>query len=224
MTVYRLSKQIAFPNPEFADDDGLLAIGGDLNPERLILAYAQGIFPWYNQNPIMWWSPNPRMILYPEKFKVSKSLQQILKQNKFQIKIDSCFKDVIENCKTVNRSKQDGTWITAAMKKAYIQLHEIGVAHSFEVFRNEKLVGGLYGISLGSAFFGESMFHFESNASKFAFYYLCEFAIKNKFQFIDCQVANPHLESLGAEEISRLEFLQLLEKALENETLQGKWK
>lgn len=224
VTVYRLSKKNAFPNPEDAEEDGLLAVGGDLLPERIILAYAQGIFPWYNENPILWWSPNPRMVLYPEKFKISKSLQQVLKSNKFSVSIDACFADVIENCKSINRSNQDGTWITPAMKKAYIRLHKIGIAHSFEVFNNEKLVGGLYGVSLGKAFFGESMFHIESNASKVAFYYLCQFAKQNNFQFIDCQVANPHLESLGAEEIPRSEFLKLLEINIENQTLQGKWK
>lgn len=223
MTFYRLSKTLAFPNPEEAEDDGLLAIGGDLSPERIILAYSLGIFPWYNEKPILWWSPNPRMVLFPSKFKISKSLRQVLKSNKFNVSLDSKFKEVIEICSKVPRANQDGTWITQEMKKAYIRLHKLGFAHSVEVYRNNKLVGGLYGISIGNAFFGESMFHLETNASKVAFYYLSQICLENNFDFIDCQVSNPHLASLGAEEIPRSQFLEILEKSMQNPTLKGSW-
>jgi len=180
-----------------------------LSPERLILAYRSGIFPWYSQGePIIWHAPDPRFVLFPQNFYVSKSLKQLLKQNKYSFAIDTNFKEVIRNCKTVNREEQDGTWITNEMETAYIKLHELGFAHSIEVYNlNKKLVGGLYGIKLGKVFFGESMFHLESNASKLAFYHLIS---SFDLELIDCQVYTEHLESLGAEDVSLEHFLSLL--------------
>lgn len=224
MPIYQLSDELVFPNPTEASDEGLLAIGGDLSPQRLVAAYAHGIFPWFNEfDPIMWWSPNPRMVLFPEKFKLSKSLKQTLNKNKFELRIDTAFEHVIENCKSINRKGEDGTWITDEMKVAYIKLHEYGLAHSFESWQNGELVGGLYGISLGHAFFGESMFQKSSDASKVAFYHLNQFCLKHNFPFIDCQVPNPHLASLGAEEISRILFLEMLGKSLKEKTMQRMW-
>lgn len=225
MPVYQLPDEPFFPNPEEASDEGLLAVGGDLSPQRLVAAYANGIFPWYNQDdPIMWWSPNPRMVLFPDKFKVAKSLRQTIKKQKFEFRIDTAFSEVIESCKTIPRKDEDGTWITEEMKQAYIYLHKLGLAHSFESWQNDRLVGGLYGISLGRTFFGESMFSKVSDASKIAFYNLCQFSIRHKLQFIDCQIPNSHLFSLGAEEISRSDFLNLLGEALKEKTMQGPWK
>jgi len=162
MPVYALSDEIIFPDPELANDIGLLAVGGDLSLKRLLLAYSQGIFPWYSEeDPIMWWSPNPRMVLFPEKLKLSKSLQQTIKNKEYEVKFDTNFKEVIENCSKSVRKDQKGTWITPEMKNAYLDLHESGFAHSVETYYNGKLAGGLYGISLGRAFFGESMFYRE---------------------------------------------------------------
>lgn len=210
MPIYQLSDQLIFPNPQHAED-GVLAIGGDLSPQRLLLAYRNGIFPWYNEDePIIWHAPDPRFVLFPEKFYCSKSLKRLIKQEKYNYKINSNFEAVIRNCKQVERSEQDGTWINNEMETAYIALHRLGFAHSIEVYNsNNVLVGGLYGIKLGSVFFGESMFHLESNTSKLAFYYLItHFDLK----LIDCQVHTDHLESLGAEEIKLNSFLDLLNK------------
>lgn len=224
MPVYRLTKACIFPHPDEANEEGLLAIGGDLSPQRLVMAYAQGIFPWYNhKEPILWWSPNPRMILYPGRFKVSKSLTQVLRKEKFAVAADTCFPQVIEHCSKVYRPDQDGTWINTEMIKAYIQLHHLGLAHSFEVFCNDKLVGGLYGVSLGAAFFGESMFHLATDASKVAFYHLCQWAMAHGLQFIDCQLPTSHLQSIGAVEMNRSDFLQILAEAMEKPTCRGKW-
>jgi len=224
MPIYQLPKEPIFPHPCEAVHDGLLAIGGDLSPERLIAAYSTGIFPWFSNNdPILWWSPNPRMILIPDKFKVSKSLKQTLKKDKFKIRVDFAFEEVIDSCNKVPRKEQNGTWITDDMKNAYIKMHKLGLAHSFEAWEGNKLVGGLYGISLGKAFFGESMFHKRTDASKVAFFYLSEFAKKNKFLFIDCQLPTTHLASLGANEISRDDFLDLLADAMEHPTYKDKW-
>ncbi|HAM97292.1 MAG TPA: leucyl/phenylalanyl-tRNA--protein transferase [Marinilabiliales bacterium] len=224
MAIYQLPKEPIFPHPNEAEPNGLLAIGGDLSPQRLIAAYATGIFPWYSHpDPILWWSPNPRLVLFPGKFKVTKSLKQALNSKKYQITCDWDFKNVIENCQKAPRPGQPGTWITPEIKKAYIKLHELGLAHSIETWSQGKLVGGLYGISLGKTFFGESMFYKMTDASKVAFYYLTLLAIDWEFPFIDCQVTNPHLLSLGAEEIPRDDFLDLLHAALLDETRQGKW-
>ncbi len=224
MAIYQLPKEPLFPHPDEAAADGLLAIGGDLSARRLVAAYASGIFPWYSDDdPILWWSPDPRMVLYPDRFKVSKSLKQKLKKKTFEIRIDFAFEEVIERCKKVNRKNQDGTWITEEMKAAYIELFKLGLAHSVETWEGNKLVGGLYGISLGKAFFGESMFHHRTDASKVAFYYLSRIVDQLGMDFIDCQVSNPHLLSLGAEEMSRENFLDELDVAVNEDTIQGNW-
>ena len=208
-----LTEKLWFPNPTEATSDGLLAIGGDLSTERLLLAYHSGIFPWFEDDqPILWWSPDPRMILFPEKFKVSKSLRKTLKSEKFKVTFNQNFAEVIKNCATVLRKGQAGTWITEEMQQAYIALHSAGHAVSVEVWEDEKLVGGLYGIDLPQkkVFCGESMFSLVNDASKVAFYHLSEYVKTKDYKFIDCQVYNEHLESLGAEEIGREEFFELL--------------
>jgi leucyl/phenylalanyl-tRNA--protein transferase len=224
MSVYSLGNEPGFPHPELTDDEGLLAIGGQLGIEWLIEAYSQGIFPWYDdKNPILWWSPNPRLILYPNEFKTSKSFKRILKKKLYTVKFDHQFASVIENCKTIPRKEEEGTWITKEMKEAYINLHHYGMAHSVEVYEQNELVGGLYGVSLGKAFFGESMFFKKRDASKVALYYLCSELSKWNFHFIDAQVETDHLLNLGAVKIPRKEFLNKLEHALKHPTCFGKW-
>jgi leucyl/phenylalanyl-tRNA--protein transferase len=211
--MFLLSKDLVFPPVHLANKDGLLAVGGDLSLERLLLAYKSGIFPWYNPGePIIWYCPNLRMVLFPKDLKVSKSMQQIIRKNKFQITFNQDFKAVISNCKTIKRDGQGGTWITDEMQKAYLKLHEKGIAKSVEVWLENELVGGLYGIDLGTVFCGESMFSKVSNTSKLAFIYLVKKLEKENYKLIDCQVYNPHLESLGADEISREEFLSFLKR------------
>lgn len=208
-----LSDTLWFPHPSKANSDGLLAVGGDLSVSRLLLAYSSGIFPWYDETqPILWWSPNPRMILYPKKFKVSKSLGKTLRSEKFKISVNQNFEEVIENCASIKRKGQHGTWITSEMKKAYIELHEVGKALSLEVWEGSKLVGGLYGVDLPEkrVFCGESMFSLVSDASKVAFYHLSKYVQDFDYKLIDCQVYNPHLESLGAEKIERSDFLKVI--------------
>ena len=208
-----LSNELWFPNVNEAGQDGLLAVGGDLSIERLLLAYRSGIFPWFNDgDPILWWSPDPRMVLFPDKLKVSKSLRRLIKQNKFEISCNKAFAKVIKHCALMKREGQAGTWITDEMLEAYQRLHDLGHAHSVEVWENGVLAGGLYGINLPNqkVFCGESMFSEVSNASKVALYYLVEDLRSKGYQIIDCQVYNPHLESLGAEEISRDQFLHYL--------------
>lgn len=191
--------------------DGLLAYGGDLSEQRLLLAYKNGIFPWYDENsPILWWSPDPRMVLFPEKIRISKSMKKVLVDGRFRLTKNSCFSAVIDECAIVKREGQNGTWITDEMKKAYCTLHEKGHAHSYEVWEEDQLVGGLYGIDLGHVFCGESMFSLTSNASKFAFIKMVEELRQKDYRLIDCQVYTKHLASLGAEEISRKEFLKVL--------------
>lgn len=210
-----LSKSIWFPNPEEADEDGLLAIGGDLSVKRLMHAYRSGIFPWFEEGqPILWWSPNSRMLLFLEKFKVSKSLQKTIDKKIFTITFNTCFSEVIKNCSQIKRNGQQGTWITSGMEQAYINLHQLAYATSVEVWLNKELVGGLYGIDLTDKkiFCGESMFSKESDASKVAFYYLVEKLKTKNYQFIDCQMYTAHLESLGAEEVSRNIFLNYFSK------------
>lgn len=224
MPVYALDERIVFPDPTLADESGLLAVGGDLSSERLVLAYSQGIFPWYSEDdPIMWWSPDPRMVLLPDKLKVSKSLRQTINKNEFVIKFDSQFENVISRCSKAPRTDQDGTWITDEMKQAYIRLHELGLAHSVETYYNNELVGGLYGISIGKAFFGESMFFKKRDASKVALYFLVHKLKEWDFRLIDAQVETDHLKSMGAEQISRQKFLILLNQALNFKTIKGKW-
>jgi len=211
--MHYLTDKLWFPNPEEATPDGLLAIGGDLSVERLLLAYNSGIFPWFEEDqPVLWWSPDPRMVLFPEKFKVSKSLRKTLNSEKFKITFNQNFEEVIKKCATVPRKGEAGTWITNDMQQAYIALHKAGHAISIEVWEDEKLVGGLYGIDLSQkkVFCGESMFSLVSDASKVAFYHLSEYAKMKNYKFIDCQIYNAHLESLGAEELERADFLRIL--------------
>lgn len=209
--MYLLSEDLVFPPVHLADKNGLLAIGGDLSAERLLLAYKSGIFPWYNQGePIVWYSPDPRMVLFPKNLKISKSMKQIIRKNQFRVTFNQNFSEVISNCKNSYREGQGGTWITDEMEQAYVNLHNLGVAKSVEVWEGNELVGGLYGNDLGHVFCGESMFSKVSNASKFAFIYLVQKLEKEHYTLIDCQVYNEHLDSLGAEEISRSEFLTYL--------------
>lgn len=209
--MYLLNKELIFPPIHLADEDGLLAIGGDLSTERLLLAYRLGIFPWYNDNePICWWSPDPRFVLFPDELRISKSMHAILKKKEFSFTCNKAFADVIQQCKTVPRKGQDGTWISADVQKAYIRLHKLGYAHSAEAWLDGELVGGLYGIRLGKVFFGESMFSLRPNASKFAFINYVGLLKQEKVNLIDCQVYTPHLQSLGARMISRSTFAGLL--------------
>lgn len=209
--MFLLNHRLQFPNVEEADNDGLLAVGGDLSPERLMLAYRNGIFPWFNEDSlILWWSPDPRMVLFPEKVKISSSMQKVLKSGKFRLSWNTQFEKVIDACAVIKRRDQGGTWITPEMKKAYIRLHQLGFAKSVEVWEGELLVGGLYGIDLGHVFCGESMFSRSSNASKFAFIHLAKTLEKQNYELIDCQVYTAHLESLGAQEIPRKRFVEIL--------------
>ena len=199
-----------FPNIGLAlkNPNGLIGIGGDLSTKRLLKAYSQGIFPWYSEEePILWYSPDPRMVITPEVFHLSKSLNKIILSKKFEVRMNTAFVDVITHCQKINRPGQSGTWIGDDMLRAYCELHDSGYAHSYEVYEKDKLVGGLYGVALGQVFFGESMFSLVSNASKVAFAYLLQ---KTHFRLIDCQVENPHLESLGAFKLSRNLFIQQL--------------
>lgn len=213
-----------FPDVTLAGEDGLLAAGGSLEIPVLLEAYSKGIFPWYAEgSPILWWSPDPRMVLFPDQLKVSKSLDQTLRNNQFEISMDRRFPEVIRQCSKVYRPGQEGTWITEDMIKAYILLFEEGYAHSVEVLVEGELVGGLYGVSLGGAFFGESMFHLQKDVSKVALYHLVDHARRNNIDLIDAQQSTPHMQSLGAEEITRSRFLDLLQKALTQNTIKGPW-
>lgn len=222
--IYRLSPRPVFPDPRKAEPDGLLAVGGDLAPGRLLAAYRAGIFPWYGEDsPILWWSPPERAILLPGDQRFSRRTLRALRQLDFQVRRDTCFAEVISLCSRTPRPGQDGTWITPAMARAYLALHREGYAHSFETFRDGRLVGGLYGLSLGAAFFGESMFTLESYASRAAFAELCRVAWGWGFQFIDGQLPNPNLADLGARVVSREDFLGRLTGALEQPTRRGAW-
>jgi len=224
MPVYLLSDDLIFPSPQHAPEEGLLAVGGDLSQERLLLAYRMGIFPWYSENePIMWWSPDPRLVLYPCELKVSKSLKKTIKKRLFQVTVDQAFESVIKACAQSRTRMQEGTWIVDDMIAAYCSLHESGLAHSVETWQAGKLVGGLYGVSLGSCFFGESMFTRINNASKIAFVALVEHLKALNFKLIDCQVTTAHLLNFGAREIPRNRFLMELKKSLESPTLKNKW-
>ncbi len=206
----------SFPHYQYAleEPNGLLAAGGDLSPDRLLSAYSLGIFPWYNPGePILWWTPDPRSVIFPQEFKPSRSLRKTLKKQCFHTTMDTCFAKVIEHC-SQPRAQEAGTWIDPAIKQAYTQLHDMGFAHSVEVWFENELVGGLYGIALGGVFFGESMFSTKDNASKVAFALLCKQLSNWDFDVIDCQVHNPHLESLGAVEIPRSQFLEILKTGI----------
>ncbi len=216
--------EVQFPDPREAEDDGLVAVGGAINPEFLIAAYRKGLFPWYNPGePILWWSPNPRMILIPRDCKCSKSLRQKLNGQKFEVRFDRAFSRVIHACAKTERRGQKGTWITPEIVSGYTELHRMGIAHSVETYLNDELVGGLYGVSLGTAFFGESMFYTVRDASKVALYYLCKQLDAWNFEFVDVQQSTGHLKSMGARDVTRDEFLERLEKALKFPGREGVW-
>jgi leucyl/phenylalanyl-tRNA---protein transferase len=224
MPIFRLSEKISFPPPKFAEPEGLLAVGGDLSQKRLLLAYRMGIFPWYSQgDPILWWSPDPRLVLYPDEVILSTRFRRVIKQKRFCVTFDTAFDRVIHACAQTRVKENQGTWILDEMIDAYCGLHESGYAHSVEVWHEGRLAGGLYGVSLGGCFFGESMFTVVANASKVALTSLCDFSILQSFDFIDCQVASGHLMRMGAREIPRSTFLKELEKTLKRPTLKGKW-
>ena len=209
--MYFLLKELFFPDVSEADKSGILAVGGDLSPERLMLAYKSGIFPWFDSDePILWWSPQQRMVLFPDELVISKSMRSILRKEVFTVTFNKDFLAVISNCSQISRNGQQGTWISEEMIEAYVKLHDLGYAKSVEVWQNNELVGGLYGIDLGTVFCGESMFSKVSNASKVAFITLVEKLKIRKYKLIDCQVHNDHLESLGAREIDRAQFMEIL--------------
>ena len=217
MPVFILDNSTQMPSADLAEADGLLAIGGDLRPERILNAYEMGIFPWYNEGEeILWWSPDPRSVLYPSELKVSKSMRQVLRKEEFEFRVDHDFQAVIEACRSTPREGQDGTWITTEMKKAYSSLHEAGIAHSAEVYLDDSLVGGLYGLLIGKVFFGESMFSHQSNASKYAFIKWVEILKEKGVELIDCQIESEHLNSLGAKNVSRARFLKELKELISN--------
>lgn len=225
MTVFLLSDDLVFPPPQMADKNGLLAVGGDLGEKRLLLAYSKGIFPWFSENsPILWWSPDPRLILLPKNIKVTRSLRQIISRDVFSVTIDNAFDMVLRHCADIHREKDSGTWITEEMITAYSRLHASGYAHSIETWHEGELVGGLYGVALGKAFFGESMFSRKSNASKVALAWLARLLNEWEYRFIDCQVTSKHLISLGAREMHRTRFLKMLEEALEAPTDFRQWR
>jgi leucyl/phenylalanyl-tRNA--protein transferase len=214
MPLFALDKEIQFPPVHLADMDGLLAIGGDLSTERLLLAYREGIFPWYEGEHILWWSPDPRFVIFPEELKIRKSIRPLLNKNHFEFTVNTAFARVIGHCKNTPRQGQEGTWITNEVEKAFIRLHELGHAHSAEVWKDGELVGGLYGIRMGRVFFGESMFSLQPQASRYAFIRYVELMKQEGLALIDCQVYTEYLESLGARMISRADFLQKLKEYL----------
>lgn len=224
MPVFLLSDNLTFPPAHFARKDGLLAIGGDLSQERLLLAYRSGIFPWYSPGePILWWSPDPRLVIYPDEIHISRSLKKTIKKQHFQITTDNAFSQVIEACAKSRLDLNQQTWIVPEMIQAYQRLHQSGYAHSVEAWCNGRLAGGLYGLALGKIFSGESMFTYNTDASKTAFVYLAAFVKALGFQMIDCQVRTQHLIRFGGREIPRRIFLNQLKKALEFNDLRGKW-
>lgn len=224
MPVYQLPDEIIFPPPDHAEEDGLLAVGGDLSPQRLLLAYGSGIFPWPQRGyPLLWFSPDPRMVLFPAELKVARSLRQSLSRGRFEVRVDTEFTEVMRRCGTAPRKGQKGTWITKPMLRAYTDLHELGFAHSIESWREGKLVGGLYGVALGRAFFGESMFTEEDDASKVAFVTAVRRMQDAGYDFIDAQVHTAHLERFGARMIPRSEYLQRLQAAVSVPEPDGIW-
>lgn len=224
MPVFELPDEHVFPHPSLANPDGLLAVGGDLSVERLLMAYANGIFPWYvEDSDILWWSPNPRMVLFPDKLKVSASLKQTLRSGRYSVTFDKAFPQVISKCALVKRSGQDDTWIVPEMQQAYLALHKAGFAHSVETWFGEKLVGGLYGVSLGHIFFGESMFYLRRDASKVALFHLVEQVKAWGFLLIDVQQETDHMKRLGAQLLNLDDFLNMIKKALAFPTIKGNW-
>ena len=222
--VDELVRAYPFPDPRAADVRGLLGYGGDLAPERLIAAYAQGVFPWYDEDPILWFSPDPRMVLRPTELHVGRSLAKRLRASPYRLTMDSAFRDVITAFRETPRPDQDGTWITEELMEGFLELHELGFAHSIEAYQEDRLVGGLYGISLGRAFFGESMFAHAPDASKIAFATFVRQLAAWDFDFVDCQVTTEHLTRFGATEWPRDAFLDALERALEAESRRGRWR
>ncbi|MCB2182490.1 MAG: leucyl/phenylalanyl-tRNA--protein transferase [Desulfobulbaceae bacterium] len=222
--IFGLTEDLTFPPPYLANADGLLAVGGDLSVDRLLVAYQQGIFPWYTEDdPILWWSPDPRLILEPKEFHLSKRLARIIRQGVFTVSFDTAFRQVMEACAAPRAGQELGTWIVPEMIEAYVKLHEAGYAHSVECRQEGKLVGGLYGVALGRIFFGESMFSRVSNSSKVAFAHLMKFLLKKDFHLIDCQMKTDHLISLGAKEIPGHEFSFALEEYVDLPSLKGSW-
>jgi leucyl/phenylalanyl-tRNA--protein transferase len=208
--IFRLSEELVFPNPNLAEEDGLLAIEGDLSTERLLLAYKNGIFPWFGyDSPILWYSPKMRFVLFPNEVKISKSMQQLMKSRKYKITINTAFEKVINACADVKRPDQESTWITTEMKQSYIKLHQLGYVHSVETWENDQLIGGLYGVMINQVFCGESMFSYQSNASKMALIWLCQ---NIELKLIDCQIHSNHLATLGARMIDRESFISFLKK------------
>jgi len=225
MPLFRLSKKLNFPPARFAGSDGLLCVGGDLTSKRLLLAYKKGIFPWFSENePLLWWSPDPRLVLFPGNIHISKSLNKKIKKSPFDIKIDNAFEKTIHSCVIVRKERDEGTWILPEMVAAYIKLHYLGYAHSIEAWSNNRLVGGLYGVCIGGSFFGESMFSFESDASKIALVALANLLKKNNFDLIDCQVTTQHLLDMGAVEIPRDTFLDIIQQSVKRVDIDNIWK
>jgi leucyl/phenylalanyl-tRNA--protein transferase len=222
--LFRLPREPVFPDPARAEPDGLLAVGGDLSTERLEAAYRAGVFPWFGEGePILWWSPDPRLVLRPDWLHVPRSLERVSRQGRFALRADTAFGRVVRRCAEVRRPGQRGTWITREMAAAYERLHRAGLAHSFEAWEDEELAGGLYGVSLGAAFFGESMFADRPDASKLAFVAGVRWLAQRGVDLVDCQVRTAHLVRFGAREVSRRAFLALLEAALRKPTMRGKW-
>ncbi len=224
MPLFRLSKRLDFPPAWLARSDGLLCIGGDLSPGRLLLAYKNGIFPWFSMDePFLWWSPDPRLVLFPREINISKSLNKKIKKNLLNVTMDNAFEQTIQCCAKPRKEGYEGTWLVDEMIDAYIQLHDMGYAHSIETWRENKLVGGLYGVCLGGSFFGESMFSFENDASKIALVALASYLKNQRFDLIDCQVTTTHLLNMGACEISRNSFLDIINKSVKRKDLKNIW-
>jgi len=223
MPVFQLTKKLIFPPAELAEKNGLLAIGGDLSPERLLLAYRSGIFPWYSEgDPILWWSPSPRLVIFPAEFKIPKRLSRLVRQGKYTVTMNHVFRQVITACATTDKRQGKGTWITNDMIEAYCMLHEMGYAHSVECWLDDELAGGLYGISLGGIFFGESMFSQQTNSSKIGLVHLIKKLQKSNFDLIDCQMKTEHLIQFGAREIPGNDFRKMLNKSIERSDQIGK--
>jgi leucyl/phenylalanyl-tRNA---protein transferase len=224
MPVYRLSEELSFPHPTLAAEGGLLAVGGDLSPERLILAYRNGIFPWYSEGrPLLWWCPAPRLVLFPNELRIWRSLGKVLRRKPYRVTLDTSFRAVIRACAEVPRPEQDGTWITHELEDAFVRLHELGFAHSVEAWEGDRLVGGLYGLAIGRTFFGESMFAKRPDASKVAFVHLVRQLQAWDFDLVDCQVVTEHLLRFGAREIELDEFLERLGRSVERRGVPGPW-
>jgi len=225
MPVFQLSREIIFPPPELAEPEGLIAVGGDLSPERLLEAYRSGIFPWFGEgDPILWWTPSPRLVLIPQEFHVSRRLARLIRQNIFSVTADTAFREVIRNCAAKRSKNRPETWITGDMIKAYCHLHDLGYAHSIECWKENRLVGGLYGVALDRVFFGESMYFETSNASKVALHALVKHAQHKDIRFIDCQMRTDHLINLGAREFSRKSFQEILRESIKKIHPQKKWR